>query len=95
MEPKKDILLRIYAVYLMTCVFTAFIIGKTIKVNVYEREHWKKVSENFTFQYKDIAAVRGNIFDINGNLLATSLPYYEIAIDPNADGLTDDFFESG
>ena len=79
----------------MICLFTILIIGKTIKINVYEEDHWKAVAENFTFQYRDIAAVRGNIFDINGNLLATSLPYYEIAIDPNADGLTENIFNNG
>lgn len=95
MEPKKDILWRIYISYLAICVLTFFIIGKAIRIRVFEGQHWEDVSRNFTYTYKDIDAIRGNIFDINGNLLATSLPYYEVAIDPNADGLTANVFNDG
>ncbi len=48
---------------------------------------WRKKSESFTTKVFEIEAVRGNIFDVNGNLLATSLPYYEVAVDINVPGL--------
>lgn len=37
-----------------------------------------------------IEAVRGNIFATDGSLLATSLPYYQIGIDPLANKNIDD-----
>ncbi|MEW6469794.1 MAG: penicillin-binding protein [Bacteroidota bacterium] len=95
MEEKKGILWRIYIVYLLICLFAAFIIGRIVKIGVFESDHWESVADQFTYEYKDIEAVRGNIFDVNGSLLATSLPYYQIAIDPNADGLTDKVFSEG
>ena len=39
---------------------------------------WKEKADKLTTMYVDIEAARGNIFDVNGNLLATSLPYYEV-----------------
>ena len=35
-----------------------------------------------------------NIFDANGSLLATSLPFYEIAMDINAPSITDKSFNN-
>jgi cell division protein FtsI (penicillin-binding protein 3) len=59
-----------------------------------EGAEWKAKSEAFNTQVHEIQAVRGNIFDINGNLLATSLPYYEIAVDINAPSIDKKLFES-
>jgi cell division protein FtsI (penicillin-binding protein 3) len=55
---------------------------------------WKAKAEAFNTQIQEIQAVRGNIFDINGNLLATSLPYYEVAVDINAPSIDKKLFES-
>jgi cell division protein FtsI (penicillin-binding protein 3) len=93
MEDKKNILTRIYIVYLLVCIFAIAIIVQLVKTQSFEGDHWKQVAENFTTEYKDIDAVRGNIFDMNGYLLATSLPYYEVAMDVNADGISDKVFE--
>ena len=59
-----------------------------------EGAEWKAKAEAFNTQIHEIQAVRGNIFDINGNLLATSLPYYEIAVDINAPSIDKKLFES-
>jgi cell division protein FtsI (penicillin-binding protein 3) len=93
MEDKKSVLGRIYIVYLLVCLFAVFICIKLVRTQVFEGDHWKEVADNFTYEYKDIEAVRGNIFDVNGCLLATSLPYYEIAMDVNADGISDKTFD--
>jgi cell division protein FtsI (penicillin-binding protein 3) len=59
-----------------------------------EGEMWREKAEAFTTQVHEIDAARGNIFDINGNLLATSLPYYEVAVDINAPSIDKKIFES-
>ena len=59
-----------------------------------EGEHWKAKAEALTTDLKTIEAVRGNIFDENGNLLATSLPYYEVAIDIDAQSISKKLFEN-
>jgi cell division protein FtsI (penicillin-binding protein 3) len=40
------------------------------------------MSEEINFDYKKVKATRGNIYSDNGSLLATSLPFYKVAIDP-------------
>jgi len=59
-----------------------------------EGDEWKQKAEKFNTKVFEIEAVRGNIFDANGNLLATSLPYYEVAVDINAPSIDKKLFES-
>lgn len=94
MENKKDILSRTYLVYIFLCVFALSIFYKMCIIQFKEGAEWKAKAEAFNTQVHEIQAVRGNIFDINGNLLATSLPYYEVAVDINAPSIDKKLFES-
>lgn len=94
MENKKDILSKTYLVYVLLCVFALSIFYKMCVIQFKEGAEWKAKAEAFNTQVHEIQAVRGNIFDINGNLLATSLPYYEIAVDINAPSIDKKLFES-
>ena len=40
------------------------------------------MGEKISFDYRTVKATRGNIYSDNGSLLATSLPFYKVAIDP-------------
>ncbi|MBC7862513.1 MAG: hypothetical protein IAF38_06015, partial [Bacteroidia bacterium] len=46
-----------------------------------EGDYWRQKARSMGVREFEISAVRGNIYDVNGNLLATSLPYYEVAMD--------------
>lgn len=94
MENKKDILSRTYLVYIFLCVFALSIFYKMCIIQFKEGAEWKAKAEAFNTQVHEIQAVRGNIFDINGNLLATSLPYYEVAVDINAPSIDKKLFEA-
>lgn len=59
-----------------------------------EGEYWRKKSKEISTKFIEVEASRGNIFDQNYNLLATSLPYYDIGIDVNVPGLDDKTFNS-
>jgi cell division protein FtsI (penicillin-binding protein 3) len=94
LENKKDILSKTYLVYILLCVFALSIFYKMCVIQFKEGAVWKAKAEAFNTQIQEIQAVRGNIFDINGNLLATSLPYYEVAVDINAPSIDKKLFES-
>lgn len=94
MENKKDILSRTYLVYILLCVFALSILYKMCIIQFKEGDEWKRKAEAFNTKVFEIEAVRGNIFDVNGNLLATSLPYYEIAVDINAPSIDKKLFEN-
>jgi len=48
---------------------------------------WRARAQQLTTQEFAVNASRGNIYDAEQNLLATSLPYYEIGMDVNTDYL--------
>ena len=74
------------------CVFALSIVYRIVQVQVIEGDMWREKAKQLTTAYVNIDASRGNIFDENGNLLATSLPYYEVGIDVNAPALSKDTF---
>lgn len=92
MEHRKDILWRTYLVYIFMCIFALSIVYKIVQVQFIEGDFWREKAKQLTTAYVDIEASRGNIFDENGNLLATSLPYYEVGMDVNAPSLSKDTF---
>src|SRR5436190_10346546 len=77
------------------CVFALCILYRICVIQFVEGEEWRNKAEAFTTKVEDMEAVRGNIFDANGALLATSLPYYEVAVDINAPSITDKIFNAG
>ena len=74
------------------CLFALGIIYRLCVIQFAEGDMWKAQAEALTTKVEDMEAVRGNIFDANGALLATSLPYFEIAVDINAPSITDKLF---
>ncbi|GAA4328079.1 penicillin-binding protein [Mucilaginibacter gynuensis] len=53
------------------------------------------MSDSLSIRYVDVEASRGNIFSVDGSLLATSVPEYELRMDMLAGGIEDDkiFYE--
>jgi cell division protein FtsI (penicillin-binding protein 3) len=94
LENKKDILSKSYLVYILLCVFAIAILYKMCIIQFKEGDVWKAKAEAFNTKVFEIEAVRGNIFDVNGNLLAKSLPYYEVAVDINAPSIDKKLFEN-
>lgn len=78
--------------YFLVCVFGIAIISKIFIIQFSEGDRWRAQAENFSTKYIDIEAVRGNIYDANGSLLATSLPYFEVGMDVNTDAITKEMF---
>lgn len=75
------------------CVFALGILYRICVIQFMEGDEWRAKAEAFTTKVEDMEAVRGNIFDANGALLATSLPYYEVAVDINAPSITEKFYK--
>jgi cell division protein FtsI (penicillin-binding protein 3) len=89
---KKDMMWRIYLLYVLIGLFGLIIIGKVVHIQLIEGETLREKVKNLTTGYKKIEAVRGNIYADDGSLLATSIPIYEIRMDVNTNALTDDIF---
>src|SRR5687767_13436651 len=94
MEVKKDIMWRIYLVFLLFSLFGIAIVVQIFRVQFVEGSYWKSKADSLTTQIKTIEAVRGNIFSSDGSLLATSVPIYDIRFDAKANGLTIEVFNN-
>ncbi len=82
MNIKKSILIRVRVAFLCVLVFALGIVVKTSHIQFVEGEQWAKMGSETMFDFKQVRATRGNIYSDNGSLLATSLPFYKVAMDP-------------
>ncbi len=83
MNIKKEILFRVKIAFLFIIIVSIGIVYSIFDLQFREREYWKKKSENINFKFDKIKASRGNIFSDDGSILATSLPFYKVALDPS------------
>jgi cell division protein FtsI (penicillin-binding protein 3) len=93
MNIKTSILIRVRVAFLCVLIFAICVGAKIGHIQFVDGSKWIKMSEEINFDYKKVRATRGNIFSDNGSLLATSLPFYKVAIDPTL--AKDEIFKSG
>lgn len=93
MNIKRSIVLRVRVVFLLVALAACAIPYKIAVVQVKEGDKWRAKAEQVNFQYREVPATRGNIYATDGSLLATSLPFYRVAIDPTM--AKDSKFKSG
>lgn len=86
-------MIRVRLAFLGVLVFAICVAAKIGHIQIAQGEKWKKMSEEINFDYKKVKATRGNIYSDNGSLLATSLPFYKVAIDPTL--AKDEVFKEG
>ncbi|TAE36788.1 MAG: peptidoglycan glycosyltransferase [Runella slithyformis] len=83
---REDIARRSWVVSSLLIIVAILIVGRIVYVQHYAKykgKPWVKYMAN-TVRIDTIPAMRGNIYSSDGSLLATSLPYYEVSIDPAA-----------
>ena len=74
-------------------VFVAILLGflvvwcRIIKIQTVERTEWMKKVANRENNEKPLAAIRGNIYDSEGRLLASSVPQYHVYMDGRVEAL--------
>ncbi|MBY0434762.1 MAG: cell division protein, partial [Cyclobacteriaceae bacterium] len=82
MNIKRSILIRVRIAFLAVVIFAICVAAKVGHIQFAEGEKWTKIGNEISFDYKKVKATRGNIYSDNGSLLATSLPFYKVAMDP-------------
>ncbi len=78
----KAILLRARIVFLFAIFFVLVIISKIVQLQFVEVDKWRHAAKVTQLEYRPIIASRGNIYAYDGALLATSLNFYRVALDP-------------
>ncbi len=80
MDKKNELLIRVYIVFVGFVLFAGIIFSRVIKISLLEGSKWRDKG-GVNVKWIEVEGERGNIYDINGNLLATSLPYFDIYMD--------------
>ena len=91
-DPKNDILLRVFLVYFVVALVGLFVILGIVKIQVKDKEELLEKASKRELKFRDEKAHRGNIMSKNGTLLSTSVPRYSIHFDPMA--VNEDLFKS-
>lgn len=81
MVTSKNILKRFYLIIGLFVVFVLFIGYKLFNIQIKEGEHYRSLAEKTVYKKFTIDPNRGNLYDANLNLLATSVPKFEIRFD--------------
>jgi len=90
---KRSIVLRVRIAFLMVFLVAVLIVYRLVQLQFVENEKWAAKAESLNFQYKEVKATRGNIYASDGSLLATSLPFYRVVLDPMV--VKEEFFTQG
>jgi cell division protein FtsI (penicillin-binding protein 3) len=91
---KKDILWRVYLVYLGIFLLGLAIIGKAAYIQFAEGKELIAKSDKQEIRLDNIQANRGNIYDADENLLATSVPIFELRMDVANPNIPDHYFDA-
>lgn len=87
---RTNILLRVYIAFGLILFFAVAVVIQLCRVQFVQGDKWKAMAADLSAQYQTVEAARGNIFSVDGNLLATSVPEYELHMDMLAGGIASD-----
>ena len=65
----------------------AAVLGRVFFIQQVQGKYWRALSDSLHQKYVDLSAERGTIYSEDGNMLSTSVPFFNIYIDFDADGL--------
>lgn len=94
MKIKTNILLRIYLVYIVIIVMAVAVLVKAYQTQHYKGTFWVDKAKEMSTRLFSIPAERGNIYTYDENLLATSIPYFDLYVDFGSDGMTREIFDA-
>ena len=88
-DEQRNTVWRFAIIFIIILLGFIAVIGKIIYIQTVERNEWMKVAEKQVPTYRSITANRGNILDCNGQLLASSMPQYNVYMDTRVPALHD------
>ena len=84
LDPRTDTLWRSYLLYFLVLIFGIAIIAKIIIVQAKDSKELQELAEKREYRMRTLEASRGNIFSSDGQLMATSIPVYDVFFDYKA-----------
>ncbi|WP_461451008.1 penicillin-binding protein [Mucilaginibacter sp.] len=90
MSIRSNILLRVYLAFGLILLFAGAVMVQVVRLQFVQGKKWKDMSVKISTHYEAVEAARGNILAVDGSLLATSVPSYELHMDMFAGGIAED-----
>ena len=87
MEVKRDILWRVYLSFIGVVVLSFLVLGRAFYIQNVQGGYWRSMSDSMHQKFVELDAERGTIYSEDGQMLSTSVPYFDIYMDFGADGL--------
>lgn len=81
MNNEKKILNRLYFVAVLMFAFGIAVVIKLVNIQFFQGDKYRALASERIVKNVVIPANRGNVYSVNGNLLATSVPKYDIRLD--------------
>lgn len=81
MNIRKSILMRVYLAFGLMVFGALAVFAKLLHLQYVDGDKWRSIADSLTIQERVVEAARGNIYSVDGSLLATSVPEYEIRFD--------------
>ncbi len=94
MNVKGIILSRIGWIYILALIGALGILGKVLYLQLVVGDVWRAEAEKMSQRTTTIPANRGNILDTDGNIIASTVPSYDLAIDPNSTGMKPEVYNA-
>jgi cell division protein FtsI (penicillin-binding protein 3) len=83
-------LIRVYLAFGLILLFAGAVVVQLCRVQFVQGKKWRTMASSLSTQYQNVEAARGNIFAVDGSMLATSVPEYELHMDMLAGGIADE-----
>lgn len=80
-DTRKNIVLRFGIVYVIVCLSFLLVIYKIVVIQFVEKDQWMALAARSVKTDIQVRPNRGNIFDCNGQLMASSIPTYYAFLD--------------
>ncbi|MGN6640599.1 MAG: penicillin-binding protein [Mucilaginibacter sp.] len=90
MSIRTNILIRVYLAFGLILLFAGAVVVQLCRVQFVQGKKWRTMASSLSTQYQNVEAARGNIFAVDGSMLATSVPEYELHMDMLAGGIADE-----
>lgn len=87
MNIRANILLRVYIAFGLIVLFAGAVVVQLCRVQFIQGKKWQSMADSLSTKYVNVEASRGNILALDGSLLATSVPEYELHMDMLAAGI--------
>jgi len=90
MSIRSNILLRVYLAFGLILLLAGAVMVQVVRLQFVQGKKWQAMSAKLSTHYEAVEAARGNILAVDGSLLATSVPDYELHMDMFAGGIAED-----